>query len=276
MKRTIAIFLVVGVLSGIGAAAEPAAPDPDGARQVFRWVNEFRVQNGKAALQWDERLAQAAMEHAFLCSANRELSHQYAGEPTLRLRLAKFNVLLDRAGENLSMDATLRAAHEGLIASPPHRANMLSADYDAVGTGVVMAKGHYYVVEDFAHLVPEMSAAQVEEKIAAEFDALRANAGVPVLGHSVSTELRAAACRMATSDEVSARGTPISGARYVLAFTIADLQRLPAELKRLRDERNLGSYAIGACQARSRNYPNGVYWVTMAFYAAGAGRRRGE
>ncbi len=269
MKRAIGIFVFFGVLSGISAAADSEATDPGGARQVFRLLNEFRAQNGKAALQWDERLAQAALEHAYLCAKNKELSHQYSGEPVLRLRIAKFNVLLDRVGENLSMDSTVEGAHEGLTHSPPHRANMLSADYNAVGIAVVTANGHYYVVEDFAHLMPELSASQVEEKLAAEFDALRAKAGTPVLSHSSSSDLRVSACRMAASDDLKAKNASGTGARYIVAFTMADPKNLPDELKRLRSDRNLGSYGIGACLARSQTYPNGVYWVVMAFYEGG-------
>jgi hypothetical protein len=29
---------------------------------------------------------------------------------------------------------------------------------------------------------------------------------------------------------------------------------------------NLRSYAVGACFAHTPTYPNGAYWVTVAFY----------
>ncbi|MEO5953203.1 MAG: CAP domain-containing protein, partial [Chloroflexia bacterium] len=41
------------------------------------------------------------------------------------------------AGENLALAPSLDIAHEGLMNSPGHRANILNADFGRVGIGVL-------------------------------------------------------------------------------------------------------------------------------------------
>ena len=41
------------------------------------------------------------------------------------------------AGENLALAPTLQLAHDGLMKSPGHRANILSTNYRTVGIGIV-------------------------------------------------------------------------------------------------------------------------------------------
>ena len=38
-----------------------------------------------------------------------------------------------------------------------HRANLLNPAYDSIGIGIVEIAGVLYIVEDFAHRVPELS-----------------------------------------------------------------------------------------------------------------------
>lgn len=267
--------MLVGV-AGTLRAAERGVPDNEAASEVFRLLNDFRSQHDKDSLQWNEHLAKVALEHAYLCAEHGNLSHQYSGEPILNLRLAKFDIRLNRAGENLSKDSSVQGAHEGLVLSPPHRANMLSPDFNAVGIAVVRTKEYYYVVEDFAHVLPETSTAEFEAQIGSEFDRLRAKANASPVARTSSSSLRKVACEMAESDELNVKQVSAPGARYVLAFTITEPQRLPPELIRLDDNRDLASYAVGACFASSQTYPNGTYWVLMAIYAKGQSKYHPE
>jgi uncharacterized protein YkwD len=65
-------------------------------------------------------------------------------------RMHHGGVTFDVAGENLALAPTLTLAHQGLMNSPGHRANILSPDYRAVGIGVIDG-GSYglIVVQDF-------------------------------------------------------------------------------------------------------------------------------
>ena len=100
------------------------------------------------ALTWDDGLAAAALAHAQLMAEKRKLSHDFPGEPPLRQRLSA--VPLDRSGENVGFDSSVSGAHEGFMASPPHRANILSGAYTAAGVGIAYSSdGRTWAVVDF-------------------------------------------------------------------------------------------------------------------------------
>jgi uncharacterized protein YkwD len=53
-------------------------------------------------------------------------------------------------GENLAAAGSIQAAHDALMASPGHRANILDGRFKALGTGAVQgANGLWYVAEEF-------------------------------------------------------------------------------------------------------------------------------
>lgn len=57
-----------------------------------------------------------------------------------------------RLGENVGMGPSLSAIHNAFMNSPSHRANIVNANYDHVGTGVTKRGNTYYVVQEFADL----------------------------------------------------------------------------------------------------------------------------
>jgi Cysteine-rich secretory protein family len=261
------------VLACVATTARPdATSDPAGARQLLALVNEERAKKGREPLARDDRLAGAALKHAQLMAEKRMLSHQFSGEPSLRLRVAETSVRLDRSGENVAYDTNVDQAHIGLMNSPPHRANILSPDFNAIGIAVVRRGEYIYVVEDFAHRLPEMTESQVEKDVAANFNRLRRDAGQQPAQQARVASLRQAACAMARNDQVNAQAIEVPAARHVLTFTMSDPDQLPANLHRLAANPDVGSFAIGICFQRSPTYPSGVYWSVMAFFPKGETR----
>jgi uncharacterized protein YkwD len=47
------------------------------------------------------------------------------------------------------MAGSMQEAHNLLMASSPHRANILSGKYSHIGVGVTYANGRYFVVQVF-------------------------------------------------------------------------------------------------------------------------------
>src|ERR1700683_3885964 len=111
--------------NGLNAASvqQPSPNDhsPNDAkpeRQLFSLANQTRAQAGIAPLQMDDGLTQAARAHAAAMAAQHELSHQFAGEPSLQQRLAaNCSLHLDKAGENVSVAAGVEQSHQGLMHS---------------------------------------------------------------------------------------------------------------------------------------------------------------
>ena len=52
-------------------------------------------------------------------------------------------------GENVAYDGSIDAAHRALMASPPHRANILDGRFTVIGIGAQLRDGTWWVTEDF-------------------------------------------------------------------------------------------------------------------------------
>jgi uncharacterized protein YkwD len=268
VRKSYTHYVVFTILVlAVAATAKPdSTPDASGARQLLDLVNQERTKAGRPALAWDDRLTDAAIKHAELMSDKRMLSHQFSGEPSLRLRLAQTSLRLDRSGENVAYDTSVEQAHIGLMHSPPHRANILNPDFNAVGIAIVKRGEYLYVVEDFAHRLPEMTVSEVEQDVAGSFIRLRQQAGQQPARRTQVGSLRDVACGMAKDDQVNAHAVEVPAARHILTFTMSDPSQLPANLRALAANPDVGSFAVGICFQRTPTYPSGVYWSVMAFF----------
>ena len=241
--------------------------DPRAEQRLLQLTNLERSRVGAPALQLDPGLSAAAREHAAVMAAKGELSHQFAGEAPLQDRLAVSSLHLDKAGENVALDVDIDQAHDGLMHSPHHRENLLRPDYNVVGLAVARVGDRVYVVEDFGHEVPTYGAEKAEDLVSAAILQTRGSAQGARVKRLEPGSLRNAACTMATQDKLDPHAVSGLGPlRYVLTYTSMEPDRLaPAAVKAISDT-NLRSYAVGACFAQTRTYPNGAYWVTVAFY----------
>ena len=195
-----------------------------------------------------------------------ELSHQFAGEPSLDRRLAATTqLLLDREGENVALDYDAEHAHQHLMLSPPHRANLLNPAFNVVGMGVVRAGDQLYIVEDFGHAVSRYSAAAAKDRIAAAVNQVRRRAREPDLQRSDLPAADGVACSMAQADKLRSGpihelGEPLA----VLSYTSFHPETLPAGASHEIASRNPHSFSIGACYKRTKTYPTGAYWVVLS------------
>ncbi len=268
MTRFICILAVAIVVLGTSPQLVAQQADDSGARQLFQLLNQARAQQGLKTLEWNDQLAAAALKHSQLMAQSRKLSHDFPGEAKLMQRLANAGLRLDRSGENVAYDATVQGAHEGLMHSPPHRANILSPDYNAVGMAIISAGAMLYVTQDFAHLLPQTSDGDAAALIDAKFAELRKKSGAPRLAHEPNARVQSQACSMAQNDELVTRpALSLPGARYAVAFTATDPNQLPNTVARYRDVRDVDRYSLGVCFARSPSYPAGVYWVLLVLFS---------
>jgi uncharacterized protein YkwD len=252
------------------AATSPDIPfienDAEVEQQLFALVNQARAQAGLAPLALDIGLTKAARAHAQRMFEARELSHQFAGEPSLAQRVAAATqTLLDQEGENVALDFDAAHAQEHLMLSPPHRANLMNAGYNVIGLGVIRSGERLYIVQDFGHALPNYSAAEVKGRIAVEVAQRRLQAGQPNLPERDLPTADAAACSMAQADKLNTYPVQQLAQRYsVLSFTMLHPEALPDNATRVLASHNLRSFSVGACYARTETYPTGVYWVVLA------------
>ena len=234
-------------------------------QELLELANESRQQAGAPPLALDEGLSQAARIHAQAMLTARQLSHQFDGEPSLPHRLAATTSLkLDQEGENVALDYDAEHGHQHLMLSPPHRANLLNPAYNVVGLGVVRSGDRLYIVQDFGHALPNYSASEVKERIAATVNQTRRQvrqAELPRHDLAVADE---AACSMAQADKLGTLPVQQLAQRFtVLTYSSVHPDTLPPEASHAIDSGNLKSFSVGACYARTNTYPTGVYWVVV-------------
>jgi uncharacterized protein YkwD len=249
------------------ASAQQPSPDDESQydaeaeRQLFDMANQARAQAGLAPLQMDEGLTQAARAHAAEMADHDQLSHQFADEPALAERLAANSALhLDQAGENVSLAGSVERSHEGLMHSPPHRANLLNPAFNVAGFGVVRDGLSLYVAQDFGHSLPVYSPRQAGGLVSGSIARMRRDANLPALQWMDSDAAEAAACSMARADSLK---TAAPRGSYILRYTTGQPETLPAAAAKAIGDRAMHAFSVGTCYARTASYPNGVYWVTL-------------
>ena len=252
------------------AASSPDIPlsdyDPQAEQVLLDLANQARAQAGAPLLSLDAGLCQAARAHAEAMFAARQLSHRFDGEPSLPQRLATATrAQLDQEAENVALDFNAENGHQHLMLSPPHRANLLNPAYNVVGLGVVRSGDELYIVQDFGHALPNYSAAEVKDRIAATVAQVRHQANRPDLARRDLPTADDAACSMAHADKLGASSIHQLAQRFtVLTFTSLHPEILPAEASHMLSRNNLRSFSVGACYARTATYPTGVYWVVLS------------
>jgi uncharacterized protein YkwD len=240
--------------------------DPQAEEMLLNLANQARAKAGLRSLMLDGGLSQAARAHAQAMAGAHQLSHQFDGELPLARRLADMtSALLDQEGENVAFDYDAESGHKHLMLSPPHRANLLKASYNVVGLGVLRSGDRLYIVQDFGHALPNYSAAEVKERIAATVAQTRHHARQPDLARRDLPTADDAACSMAQADKLGTSPIHQLAQRYtVLTYTSLYPETLPVNAEHVLASRTLHGFSVGTCYARTQTYPTGVYWVVLA------------
>ena len=260
-------WLFVLILCGTGFAQNAGVESAAAEQELFRLMNQERGQHGVPALQWNEWLAQAARKHAQEMAHHGQLSHQFSGEPGLRDRIAATSLRFNASGENVALGAVPGEINDEWMGSPGHRANILDPQYNAVGVAVVRHGEQLYAVADFAHSVPNLSASELEDAAATAINQLRMQSKLPPLIRRQDPELRRDACEMANNDHLNTNallGRPNVSAS--LAFTDSDPANFISHFDEVSNVKTSRAFAVGACFARTKTYPEGTNWIVVAFY----------
>lgn len=111
--------------------------DEQAEAQMFADVNRERTKRGLAALQADPQLLVLARSYAAKMFKEGYFSHYTPEGKSPFDRMTEAGVTYTHAGENLALAPSEPLAHQGLMNSPGHRANILSPNYKKVGIGVM-------------------------------------------------------------------------------------------------------------------------------------------
>jgi uncharacterized protein YkwD len=146
IKLSALVLIFVSIILLVQAQTEASAAE----QQLFAGVNRARKAQGLAGLKWDEALAVAARRHAGLMAQHNSAEHAYGGEPSLASRATQSGARFVWLAENVIQGSGVQTIQEGFLKSPNHRANILDADMNSMGVGVVERGGQLFAVEDFS------------------------------------------------------------------------------------------------------------------------------
>lgn len=113
----------------------PARPELEAAMLVL--VNAEREQAGLRPLAADPGTVDVSRAHARDMFARGYFAHETPEGATPFDRLRAAGIRFRAAGENLALAPTLQRAHDGLMKSPGHRANILQPAFGRLGIGIV-------------------------------------------------------------------------------------------------------------------------------------------
>ena len=253
-------IFAIASLAAIGSAAQAQGRGSSNlqaeARQIFALANEARIQAGVGRLDWDPALAAAALAHCERMAAEGPISHQYRGEQDLTTRTAEAGAHFSVIEENVAVGPSADAIHEEWMQSPGHRANLLSPDVDRVGVAVVAARGVLYAVADYSRGVEQLSAVQVEARVAAL---------IRVSGVAILREPGAARSACAT-DNGMPRADGGLMPRFVMRWQAGDLTELPNALVDKLASGNYRQAAVGSCPAQVTEGSFTAYRVAVILY----------
>jgi uncharacterized protein YkwD len=111
--------------------------DAEAEERMLELVNRERTERGLKALQPDERLREVAREHSRDMFERGYFSHIDPDGRSPFERMRRGGARFQAAGENLALAPTVEVAHNGLMNSPGHRANILNPSFGRVGIGVL-------------------------------------------------------------------------------------------------------------------------------------------
>ena len=122
--------------------------------KMLQMVNGFRASHGLSSLAWNPTLSETARAHSEDMCDHGFFGHRSPHFGELADRVEKeLGKDVDFVLENIAMSVSIAWAHEGLVASPTHRRNLLDPRATHVGIGVAQRNtGPHKVVYVTQHI----------------------------------------------------------------------------------------------------------------------------
>ena len=109
---------------------------------MLELINDERARAGLSRLTADLDLSDVARAHSRDMASRDYFGHTNPDGESPFDRMRDAGISYSAAGENLAWAATVRQAHELLMDSPGHRANILNPDFGRIGIGIAIHPDH--------------------------------------------------------------------------------------------------------------------------------------
>ncbi|MBA1336587.1 MAG: hypothetical protein HPY66_3022 [Firmicutes bacterium] len=105
--------------------------------QMLQLINKERANAGLKPLEMDMELVKLARMKSKDMTDNNYFAHNSPTYGSPFDMMKNYGIKYTYAGENLAGNQSVEAAHKSLMNSPGHRANILKAEYNYIGIGIV-------------------------------------------------------------------------------------------------------------------------------------------
>lgn len=195
---------------------------------LIRLLNEARAQQGLPALELDARLDAVALAHSQDMATHDFVAHTSPTTGTASDRVRAADLRSGLVLENIGRGYSAAEIHQGLLASPGHRANMINPDANVVGVGVVVdntdGQPAYIATQVFLRVAREVDTAAAPAHLLEAMNRARTARGARAL--TVEPNLETAAQNAAAAyftDSTLTTQTAVDQAsasmrRYAIAF----------------------------------------------------------
>jgi uncharacterized protein YkwD len=256
-------FAILFLSFFVGSYSAHAGPSQH-EQKLFNLVNHEREKAGLSKLEWNNQLAEAALAHSKLLAENRDLSHQFSGEPILQERVGATKLRFNAVAENVAEAPDVDTAHKALMKSPGHRANILHQDYNAIGISIVERDHVLFVTQDFAHTLASYTEKQFRESLIANFNQARRARRLSPVDVITDSRLRKAACSQDMHTDKMVQNMP--GVSGLLVFSSPEPGALPSDMRKYASDKALQRMNIGVCLQTGGATGFSKFWVVAAFY----------
>ncbi|MCP4605145.1 MAG: hypothetical protein GY847_32270 [Proteobacteria bacterium] len=103
-------------------------------------INRERQESGHGRLELSKKLTKVARKYSTEMAESGIVAHISPDSGSVADRIRAARIWLAAVSENLARAGSAREAHDGLMQSPAHRANILNPRYDHVGIGVALVE----------------------------------------------------------------------------------------------------------------------------------------
>jgi len=250
-----------------------ARTEGDAEKALFALLNRDREAAGLPALVWDERAAEVARAHSREMKATGVVAHvsTTTGSAADRVRSAK--IVTAAVLENIARAYGVSEAHDGLMNSPGHRANMLSTVATHVGIGVafgeeISGQREMFVTQVFIRVPPPVDLARAVMAVRQKLRYTRPvqdDPGLDSVAQKLADELArgldtkdARAHAIMTLDKRASRFRRVG----TVITAVADLDALTGEAL-LGDDKAITHVGVGVAQGPHPDIGDTAIWVVL-------------
>ena len=248
----------------------------DAENRLLSLLNRDRQAAGLPALVWDERVAAVAHAYSEEMRKTKLVAHisPTSGSAADRVHAASIKTAV--VLENVARAYGIEEAHAGLMNSPGHRANIMSATATHVGIGVVLGdtlgddsshRREMFITQVFIRIPPKVDPAQAADVVRQRIDGVRhvgVNARIAAVAQQLAEGLAAGKSRdqmwRIVRKDLDRSATTYARVGSVIT-AVADLATVDG--KELVGDYHPDDIGVGIAQGSHPEIGDGAVWIVV-------------